>query len=381
MNRTTFKVGMSSAASWAWGTSLIMGQQIAQQKGPEAFWIWAIANSLTLAIFLWLHNHDFIKPEIYRSKLIKAIAIVIQLFCLVVQLNFINQILNSLIDDSTLCYAITFATGAFFVLAMYTRGLKASIFTDVAQWSIALVTICIILAVGITQDVPRFEFAVTGGSEYLWAIWSAIILIAGPMGDVQHWQRAEADPTKKGYYLGAFLFFIYMCLIYAMACFHFNDLMNWILLITVLCVTTSTIDSIAVATHEMGGKKIGTAVCLFICAVWGVLADIGMVTLWSSFGVIRVVFAVAILTLPFCLLAKKSQNALAVGTGAIAVTALTLVVFIWTKSITVTNLFGMACAVVAFGLLVYLAAVLTCGKDKGLFGELDVGQKDLDKIQ
>lgn len=27
------RIGASSAASWAWGTSLIMGQQIAQEKG------------------------------------------------------------------------------------------------------------------------------------------------------------------------------------------------------------------------------------------------------------------------------------------------------------------------------------------------------------
>lgn len=351
-----------------------MGQQIAQQKGPEAFWIWAIANSLTLALFVWLHNHHFIKPEIYRSKLIKAIAIVIQLFCLVVQLNFINQILGNLIDDSGLTYAITFITGCVFVIAMYSRGLKASIFTDVAQWSIALITIGIILAVGVTQGVPRYEFAITGQSEYLWAIWSAIILFAGPMGDVQHWQRAEADETKKGYYLGAFLFFLYMCLIYAMANFHFNDVMNWILLATVLCVTTSTIDSIAVATHEMGGKKIGTAVCLIICAVWGVLADIGMVTLWSSFGVIRVVFAVSILILPFCLMASKesdtTRKAGLVGAGAIIATACTLGIFIWTKSITVTNFFGMACAIFAFALLAYVAVILFFGKKDGLAGEL-----------
>lgn len=30
------KLGMSAAASWAWGTSLIVGVEIAQQKGPMA---------------------------------------------------------------------------------------------------------------------------------------------------------------------------------------------------------------------------------------------------------------------------------------------------------------------------------------------------------
>ena len=50
------KIGASSAASWAWGTSLIMGQQIAQEKGIIAWIIWAVCNTLTLALFGWLYN-------------------------------------------------------------------------------------------------------------------------------------------------------------------------------------------------------------------------------------------------------------------------------------------------------------------------------------
>lgn len=368
MNAKTFSIGMSSAASWAWGTSLIMGQQIAQQKGPEAFWIWAIANAFALFLFGFLFNKGFIKPEIYRSKLIKAIALVIQLFCLVVQLNFINQIVNDLIHDSTTSYLITFAVGCIFVLAMYGKGLRASIFTDIIQWGIAIITIFIILAVGIFDNVPHQILATAGVNEYVWAIWSAIILLCGPMGDVQHWQRAETDETKKGYYFGAILFALYMVLIFSMSLFHFNNVMNVILLITVLCVTTSTIDSIAVATHEMGGKRIGTAVCLVICAVWGLLAEIGMVSLWSSFGVIRVVFAVAILVLPFCLMTDVRSKEL--GIGAIAITGVVLAVFIGTGSIAVNNIFGLACAVAAFVLIGYLILVLAFGKKDGLKGEL-----------
>lgn len=45
------KSGVSAAASWAWGTSLIVGMEIAQTKGRAAWGIWATANAATLAVF------------------------------------------------------------------------------------------------------------------------------------------------------------------------------------------------------------------------------------------------------------------------------------------------------------------------------------------
>ena len=363
--RTILKIGLSSAASWAWGTSLIMGQQIAQEKGSEAFWIWALVNALTLAVFAWLYNHKKIKPEIYKSKLVKSIAIVIQMFCLVVQLNFINQILMSLIDDSMVSYALTFIIGSIFILGMYGKGLRASIFTDVFQWIIAIITIFIILAVAIIQDAPHIQLAVSDGSDITWAVWSALVLLAGPIGDVQHWQRAESDNTGKGYYAGAVFFFMYMCLIYAMAHFEFNGLMNMILLITVLCITTSTIDSIAVAMHEMGNKKIGTIVCMAICVGWGLLASIGMVQLWSSFGVIRVVFAVGILILPLCAMRKYE-----IVMPTLVMTLVTITIFTALGSIGIDNVFGILCMITALAMVAYLFASLFKGTSTLLIKEV-----------
>ena len=357
--KKTFKIGMSSAASWAWGTSLIMGQQIAQEKGAIAFWIWATVNALTLAVFGYLHNKKIIKPEIYRSKFVKIIALVIQLFCLLVQLNFIDSIFMKLTNNSVLSYAVTFVIGAAFVLAMFKKGLKASIFTDIFQWAIALASIVIILGVGVFTHAPTIQFVTSTGSDITWGIWSALILLAGPIGDVQHWQRAEYDDTKKGYYLGAVFFFVYMLLIFGMANFEFSFAMNVILLITVLCVTTSTIDSIAVATHEMGGKKIGTAVCLLICAFWGVLAHIGMVSLWSSFGVIRVVLAVAIIILPL-FDSKKYKITVPAMFALIAA----LVAFPIMKSVDLTNIFGILCEGAATVIIIYLFASMIKGTSK-----------------
>lgn len=349
MKKSFWRIGFSSAASWAWGTSLIMGQQIAQEKGIVAWIIWAVCNSLTLALLGLLYNKEIITPEIYNRKEVKAIALIIQLFCLLVQLNFINQQLLKLMDNSVLAYIITMVIGFIFTLMVFKKGLPTSVNTDIIQWLLAIVTIIAIVAIGIITDVPRQEFAKTSGSGILWGVWSGLILFAGPIGDVQHWQRLTADESKKAYYLGAGLFAMYMLLILCMAFFEFSRIMNVILLITVLCITTSTIDSIAVATHEIKDKKIGTLVALAMCVLWGLFVKIGMIDLWSSFGVIRFAFAIAILILPLCLKGK-----IKITTPILAVVTAIMIIFAVLGQITITNIAGIISFAIAMLIVIYL---------------------------
>ena len=350
-NLSCFKLGSSAAASWAWGTSLIMGQQIAQEKGLIAWIIWAVCNSLTLALLGWLFNHNKITPEIYKRKEVKVIALIIQLFCLLVQLNFINQQFTILTGNSTLAYFITMAIGFFFTLIVFKKGLPTSVKTDIWQWLGAIVSIALIIGIGIVTKAPLQTFATTSWSGVLWGVWSGLILFAGPIGDVQHWQRAEADKSKKAYYLSAFLFGLYMLEILGMAFFKFTPLMNTILLVAVLCVTTSTIDSIAVALHELGNKKVGTGIALLLCVIWGLFVKMGMLQLWSSFGVIRFAFAVAILLLPLAL-NGKIKAVLPLGVLAYSL----MVFFAILGQITINSIAGILSFIIATLIIGYLIA-------------------------
>lgn len=289
------KIGVSAAASWAWGTSLVVGMDIAQSRGAGVFAIWAIANTLTLTLFAILMNKGIIKPKIFDNLIIKIFAIVIQMFCLVVQLNIINQTLGTYIHDPLITYLITSAIGICFVLIVARKGLPTSVKADVIKWGIAIASILVIVALGLLQVAERYTFAIPTMDDYLWGWWSALILLSGLIGDVQHWQRAISDKSRKGYYWGTLFFGIYMVLIFAMAHFHFNDTMNAVLLVAVLAVTVSTINSIAVALHEVGSRKIGTIVSVGICLAWGLGVGIGIVTLWSNFGIVRVCFAAIII--------------------------------------------------------------------------------------
>ena len=140
--------------------------------------------------------------------------------------------------------------------------------------------------------VPTIQHAESSLSDIVWGVWSACILFAGPIGDIQHYQRAEVAGQTKAFAVASGLFAIYMGLVLVMSFFEFNFLMNELLIVAVICVTSSTIDSIAVALHEIANRKVGTAVALFVCFFWGVFASMGIVELWSKAGVFRVGFAV-----------------------------------------------------------------------------------------
>ena len=352
-----FKIGCSSAASWAWGTSLIMGQQIAQQKGLVAWIIWAVCNSLTLALLGFLFNRNVITKDLYNRKEVKGIALIIQLFCLLVQLNFINQQFLLITGSKTLAYIITIAIGFLFTLMVYKKGLPTSIKTDVVQWLGAIGSIIVIIAIGFITKAPMQEFAKTTPSGILWGIWSGLILFAGPIGDVQHWQRAEADCSKKGYYLGAVLFAMYMCLILGMAFFKFTMVMNIILLCAVLCVTTSTIDSIAVALHELGDKRIGTGIALMLCVAFGLFVKMGMLQLWSSFGVIRFAFAVGILLLPLALNGK-----IRIVFPSVILSYGLMVFFALNGQITINSIVGIISFIIATLILLYVVGTMIKNK-------------------
>lgn len=277
---------MSVAFSWAWASSLVIGQSIAIERGIIPFLIWAIANTLTLALFGFLFKKGLFTDRIFNNKTFKILAIVIQVFCLIINLNILNQIINN--------YWITTSIGLFFILLMYKRGLIASILTDQVQGAITFITLFALIAVGLFSGVEVNTHILNSDGGVLWALWSACILLTSPFGDIQMWQRAQLN-NGKGFVWASVFFGAYMCLIFIMSLFQFNSLMNVLLLIAALAVTTSTIDSIAVAMHEVANKAIGTALAVFICLFWGVFKDMGIVELWSTIGIYRVAFCLGVL--------------------------------------------------------------------------------------
>lgn len=285
-------LGTSIAISWAWGTSLILGMQIAQTKGLEAFLIWATANSLTLALFGYLYHSHFLNPKVLDNKIIRVFTNLIQMFCLIIQLKILNETLQNFMDPVA-SYLTASGMGLGLTLLMFKRGLSASIFTDL--WQGIGTFLAMLAMIYLCLGSPETPTPTSSMSDITWGCWSALILLSGIMTDIQHWQRAAVDTQKTAFYSASGFFAAYMAMVYILSLYHFDNLLNLLLLVVVIGVTTSTIDSIAVALHRDFGRKLGTLIGLGICVGYGLLLKLSVLSLWSYFGVIRVGLAISIL--------------------------------------------------------------------------------------
>lgn len=300
-------LGASIAISWAWGTSLILGMQIAQTKGVEAFGIWAAANCLTLAFFGQLYKRGVLTEGIIKRPWVNSIMLVIQCFCLLIQLKVLSEVLAYFIPSPLWCYALTALIGLGFVWGMYKRGLETSIFTDNFQWAWTILALLAMLGVCAIGGADVRVLPSSSASDVSWAWWSACILMSGIITDTQHWQRAKANGRGHAFEAATVFFAVYLAIVFALSHFVLPATAQALLLIAVLGVTTSTIDSVAVACHRMINKQIGSAVCSLICIAYGAFLSVGLVDLWSYFGVVRVGLAAAMLALGIKSLEKNAS--------------------------------------------------------------------------
>ena len=162
--RKDIGLGMSAAASWAWGTSLVVGMQIARQKGLGAWTVWAAANTLALPLFGELARRGLLGPHVFNRPWIRRFALAIQCFCLVIQMNIIFEVLEAMGLSAWGAYAAAVGTGWLFTLLMYRHGLVTSIRTDIWQWGITMAAILIIIGMGQYGNMPRLWETCSTGS-------------------------------------------------------------------------------------------------------------------------------------------------------------------------------------------------------------------------
>jgi hypothetical protein len=284
------KLGASVAISWAWGTLIILGMQIAQTKGVEAFTLWAVANALTLTVFGQLYKRGILTEKILEYKAVHWVMVVIQCFVLLLQLKIMNEVLLPVVGDSTLSYVITSLFGVFFVLIMYRHGLETSIWTDNWQAVFSAGAMLAMIGACVAEGANVIDLPTSTTNDLTWGLWSACILLSGIITDLQHWQRAKVN-KGNAFEWATFIFSFFLLMVFVLSHFEISGWARVLLVGAILGVTTSTIDSVAVAMHRVYNRKVGTAICLSVCVGWGLLIDIGLVGMWSYFGVIRVALA------------------------------------------------------------------------------------------
>lgn len=307
---SSFKIGVSAAASWAWGTGFIVGMGTMQQKGLIPFLIWGIANIATLAIFGLLFKTGVLNRKLFSNKVFKGIALVLQCVIIILNMNVINNILVQVGVAPAVSYIITCLLGLLLVAMMYKEGLRTSILTDNVQMAITYICGIALVIMGFLHgDKIEIPVYMTGGLG--WAIWSATILLTSPIGDMEMWQRAEEDEKNdngKAFFIGAGVFSIYVILIAICANFAFNRAMNFVLLGMMIAVCTATIDSAIVCFHELGNKKLGSVIVAILCIAWGVFKEMGIIQLWGQIGVVRVAICMTILVAGIIMFIKNKKN-------------------------------------------------------------------------
>lgn len=291
-NKSSFFYAMSLAASWAWGTSLVVGMQTIQEKGIIPFLIWAIANSLALPLFGFIAYRIPNLSKVVNSKIVTFFTTIVMVFCLWIQMNAIYQYLNNLnfITDIA-SKIISIAIMIFMVIALYKDGLVKSIFIDNPLWFLCYALLFVLLILGFVFQVERYSLvSVVNKKEISWALNSCIILFSGPIMCIQNWQMAEklkAENKMKAHYTAGLLFALYMAFVGCLGYFHFNGIMNIILVLVVLCVSLSTADAAIVGLQKIAGKKNGVIIALIAIALWKFVSSMGVMELWTTMGNMR----------------------------------------------------------------------------------------------
>lgn len=285
---------ISICFSWAWAGSLLVGPALLTNQGIEAFLVWAVANCLTLTLFGQLYKRNIITEDIIKHKAIHGAMLFIQMLCLIVQLAGLYTCLSKFCDPFV-SNLVSISLGCIFILGMYSKGLKASIITDNFQGLATMLGLVLIIGVFLFTDAPVKEISHSTPESLMFGSWTACILLSGIITDLQYWQRAKVMENRYTFEIASVLFACYIALIAWMGLYEHTQVTNAILLVVMMCVTTSTIDSAAVALHTCVNKKVGTLIGLAICALFPVFTKVGFVSLWANLGVFRVALALTIL--------------------------------------------------------------------------------------
>ena len=287
-----FFYAMSLAASWAWGTSLVVGMETMQTKGIIPFLIWAIANSLAVPLFGFIAYRIPNLEKIVNSKVVMIFTTIVSIFCLWIQLNAIYQYLCNLeFISELLAKIISISIMLFMTVALYKNGLVKSIFLDNPLWSLCYILLLVLMIIGLIGHVDTYNIVnYTDKSQISWALNSCLILFSGPIMCIQNWQMAEKlreEQKMEAHYLAGILFAFYMLFVGILANFKFNGIMNIILILVVLCVAISTADAAIVGIQKIVNKKWGTIISLIAIASWNWVIPMGVMGLWTTMGNMR----------------------------------------------------------------------------------------------
>lgn len=303
------------AASWAWGSSLMVGSSIVGERGLLPFIIWALGNALMLPFFGFMVKKFPNFEKATSTKAFTVLMTIMQFFITWVNMQAIFMVATQVGISETVAKIIAIAVALVFMLAVYRKGLELAITVDYWEWVIMLVGIAVIVGWGVTLgETKDFVMLQNGDGHIKWALFGAASLLCGGFIDIQQWQRAKlaiAEKKESAFWIGGSMFALYMLLIVVMGTVQFTFWLSVILLVVAILCTTDTLISVGAAMQEVGGNKIGAVLSIIAVGAWQLVYSMGIITIWNYYATFRlVIVAVMIATVLIWTYAEHKKQAI-----------------------------------------------------------------------
>lgn len=292
-----FKLGVSIAFSHGTANALIMGTFLMHNRGLADFILWAIPNSLCILLFGLIYHRGLLRREVLSNNLIRLGMFTLQCSMLLLELKLLQTYMLQFTDSSLWATVLASILAGSFILWMLKDGLNLSIFTHLWQGGITLISFSLVVAYCILADVPKYSIPATDTIPWGWFVWTSCVYVSSMIADLQHWQRADIDITKTAFCWGTSVFACLMLLIGMIASFDVPLEVQLFMLLPLVMLSTSTIDSLAVAMHGCINKYVGTAILMIIVCGWWLLLDDEAIDVWNYHGIVRCINTVLIVTL------------------------------------------------------------------------------------
>lgn len=303
-----WRVGVSQASSWSWGASLGTAIGVMYTWGWWPFVIWSLGAILALPLFGILYDHI---PEMRQMLDIRWIVLpmlLIQIFAFWLNQQVIFAAASGTDDIANYpLLAEPVAMGGTMVLALgiaffiHRYGFPASVSTDVMQYTAQFGGCLIIIAAALSLGLDPGGLPAATFDGYTWAVWAMFGLLAGPPMDAQQHQRAEqAGSAFRAGLWGGVWYGIYAAAVagVGLALGTYSPFIAILFLLTVVAVTTSTIDSAAAALQRIFPKQwMALAVAVGAVITWPLVSVLGIVGIWSIYAGGRLFVFIGILLL------------------------------------------------------------------------------------
>lgn len=322
------RVGISLAASWSWGVSMIATMAFMHTKGIIPALAWVTGNILAMPLFGYMRTKvpnikkwiNFLPFAIF-VLIIVTMAIIMNQQALLIGLGGGEDIVSYHFLDNKYSIPLIIALSLAILVFIYKYGLRGSVLTDLGQYiaQIIAVGLLAVLSISISNFTinQNLELITADGINWVFPLGFLGILF-GAFTDPMMLERFEhkKNSIKLGL-LGGFWFGIYMLLVVITGLFFKPTLILGILLLfVIIAVATSTLDSafssIQYSTKRLGiGKTPGLILAFIAIITWPYLMGLGMSKIWSIYASYRwkiVVFMIIVSLLGIYIPKERYRN-------------------------------------------------------------------------